>query len=192
MRITIDLSENDLDHFRQAMKRAKEAAKDLAPEQIASAARQLLADSQDVELPEFIAARLAKLDTMINMATDTSWGISDGERREILSALTYFADPQDAIPDDVPVLGFLDDAIMIELVVEELKHELDAYEDFLAFRAQAAEESGVEFAGGLNRQDWLQSRQEELLDRMRRRRGRDSGGYGGGRSGGGFSLFSVR
>ncbi|MCB1589835.1 MAG: DUF1232 domain-containing protein, partial [Xanthomonadales bacterium] len=122
MRITIDLSENDLDHFRQAMKRAKEAAKDLAPEQIASAARQLLADSQDVELPEFIAARLAKLDTMINMATDTSWGISDGERREILSALTYFADPQDAIPDDVPVLGFLDDAIMIELVVEELKH----------------------------------------------------------------------
>lgn len=189
MRITIDLSENDLDHFRQAMKRAKEAAKDLAPDQIASAARQLLADSADVQLPEFISARLAKLDTMINMATDQSWGISDDERKEILSALTYFADPNDAIPDDIPVLGFLDDAIMIELVVEELKHELDAYEDFRAFRNQAAEESGVEFAGGLNRQDWLDQRQRELLDRMRSRRGRDRGGYGGSR---GYSLFSAR
>ncbi len=189
MRIIIDLSETDLDHFRDAMTRAKDAAKDLAPEQIAAAARQLLADTEGKELPEFIAARLAKLETMINMATDQSWGISDDERREILSALTYFADPNDAIPDDVPVLGFLDDAIMIELVVEELKHELDAYEDFLAFRSRAAEESGVEFAGGLNRQDWLEQRQEELLDRMRRRRGRDAGSYGSNRS---FSIFSVR
>lgn len=190
MLISINLSEKDLDHFRNAMKRAKEAATDLTPEQIAAAARQLLADTEGKELPEFISDRLAKLETMINMGTDESWGISDAERREILSALTYFADPNDAIPDDVPVLGFLDDAIMIELVVEELKHELDAYEDFLAFRAQAAEESGVEFAGELNRQDWLEKRQEELLERMRRRRGRDSsGGYGSGR---GFSLFSVR
>jgi uncharacterized membrane protein YkvA (DUF1232 family) len=189
MRITIDLSEKDLDHFRQAMTRAKEAAKHLAPDQIAAAARQLLADSAGVELPEFISARLAKLDTMINMGTDQSWGITDDERREILSALTYFADPDDAIPDDVPVLGFLDDAIMIELVVEELKHELDAYEDFLAFRARAEQESGAEFAGGLSRQDWLEQRQEELLERMRRKRGRDGGSYGSGR---GFSLFSVR
>jgi len=189
MRVTIDLSENDLDHFRDAMKRAKEAAHSLTPEDITLAARQLLVETKDKELPDFVAERLVKLDTMINMATDQSWGISDAERKEILSALTYFADPNDAIPDDVPVFGFLDDAIMIELVVEELKHELDAYEDFRAFRDQAAEESGVEFADGLNRQDWLEQRQRELLDRMRSRRGRDRGSYGGSR---GYSLFSAR
>ena len=122
------------------------------------------------------------------MPLNNATGITDAERNEILSALTYFSDPNDAIPDTIPVLGFLDDAIMIELVVEELKHEIDAYEDFCAFRATAAEEQGPVAAAGLDRDDWLEQRQNELLERMRGRRSRDSG-YGGR---GGFSLFSIR
>jgi uncharacterized membrane protein YkvA (DUF1232 family) len=140
-------------------------------------------------VPDFVGGRMAKLGTLISMVHDQAWAITDDERKEILSALTYFADPQDAIPDTIPVLGFLDDAIMIELVVEELKHEIDAYEDFCQYRSKAADTQGPAEASGLNRDDWLQQRQLELLDRMRSRRGRDAGRYS---SAGAFSLFSVR
>ena len=189
MQIVIDLSEEDLEHFRDAMRRAKDAAKDLSATEITNAAQQLFDDTQATRVPEFVSSRMKRLGTLIAMVHDTNWGISDAERHEILSALTYFSDPQDAIPDTIPVLGFLDDAIMIELVVEELKHEIDAYEDFLLFRSQAAEEQGPAAASGLNRDDWLEQRQNELLDRMRTRRSRDSASYGGR---GGFSLFSIR
>ncbi|MBK8066602.1 MAG: DUF1232 domain-containing protein [Rhodanobacteraceae bacterium] len=189
MRVVIDLSEEDLEHFRAAMRRAKAAAQDLTPEQITGAAQKLFEDTQGQQVPEFVSSRMKRLGTLIGMVHDKNWGISDSERNEILSALTYFSDPQDAIPDTIPVLGFLDDAIMIELVVEELKHEIDAYEDFLLFRSQAAEEQGPAAASGLNRDDWLEQRQNELLDRMRTRRSRDSASYGGR---GGFSLFSIR
>lgn len=189
MRVVIDLTDDDLEHFRAAMRRAKEAAHHLSPHEVTAAAQKLLDDTQSTQVPEFVSSRMKRLATLIGMVHDANWGLSDHERHEILSALTYFADPQDAIPDTIPVLGFLDDAIMIELVVEELKHEIDAYEDFCAFRTQAGEEHGGDHADGLVRNDWLEQRQSELLDRMRSRRSRDSVSYGGG---GGFSLFSIR
>ncbi len=189
MRIVIDLSEQDLDHFRAAMRRARESAAHLTSEAITASALKLLEDTRDVQMPEFVSSRLRKLNTMIAMVHDTAWGLTEAERKEVLSALTYFCDPNDAIPDNIPVFGFLDDAIMIELTVEELKHELDAYEDFCQFRASAGAEAGA--ASGLNREDWLAQRQEELLERMRTRRSRDRSYGGGGGSGGSFSLFSM-
>jgi uncharacterized membrane protein YkvA (DUF1232 family) len=189
MRVVIDLSDEDLEHFRAAMRRAKEAAGHLSASEITGAAMQLLEETMGIRVPEFVSSRMKRLGTLVGMVHDTNWGITDDERKEILSALTYFSDPNDAIPDTIPVLGFLDDAIMIELVVEELKHEIDAYEDFCAYRAQAIEEQGSASAGGLNREDWLEQRQNELLERMRGRRSRDNASYGGR---GGFSLFSIR
>ena len=186
MRVIIDLSEQDLDHFRAAMRRAREATAHLSAEEITAAALKLLHETRDVQVPEFVGQRMRKLDTMIAMVHDKGWGLTDSERKEVLSALTYFSDPEDAIPDSIPVLGFLDDAIMIELVVEELKHELDAYEDFCQFRSNAVLQSG-DSANDLGRDDWLAKRQEELLERMRARRGRDRS-YGGTTA---FSLFSM-
>lgn len=108
------------------------------------------------------------------MVHDAGWALPDEDKSRVLSALTYFADPKDVIPDTVPVLGFLDDAIMIELCVRELKHELDAYDDFCDFRNNEAARLGVDPAGhDVQRAQWLEGRREELQDRMRRRR-RDS------------------
>jgi len=90
----------------------------------------------------------------------------------------YFCDPKDIIPDNVEVLGFLDDAVMIELCVRDLKHELEAYDDFCDYREHEARRRGLEPAK-LGRADWLESRRDELVDRMHARRERDFGsGYG--------------
>lgn len=187
MRVVIDLTENDLEHFRSAMRRAREAASHLDSHAITAAALKLLEHTREVAVPEFVSVRMKKINSLVAMVHDTGWGLTEAERKEILSALTYFCDPDDAIPDHIPVLGYVDDAIMIELVCEELKHELDAYQDFCEFRITDAMLSGDAHASGLSRHDWLAKRQEDLLERMRSRRSRDRSYSGTGS----FSLFSM-
>lgn len=177
--LTIDLNDRDLEHFHKAMEASRKAAEGKSAEEVVAAAGSLLADAQKVHVPDFVRERLLQLDDMIAMVRDEGWHMQDADRQRVMSALVYFVNPKDVIPDGVEVLGFLDDAIMIELCVRELCHELDAYDDFCEFRAHEAGKRGVEPAS-LGRTDWLDSRREELVDRMHARRARDVGhGYGG-------------
>ena len=112
------------------------------------------------------------------MLRDEGWSLPDADRQRVLAALVYFVDPADVIPDSVPVLGYLDDAIMIELCVRDLKHEIDAYDDFCDFRESEAGRLG-QSPSEVGRCDWLDARREELQNRMHLRRERDFGvGYG--------------
>jgi uncharacterized membrane protein YkvA (DUF1232 family) len=176
--LTIDLSDQDLEHFTQAMDKAKASAAHKTPQEVVAAAGALLADAQKVRLPDFIRERLIRLDDMIAMVRDDGWHLDEDDRNRVMSVLVYFADPKDVIPDHVEVLGFLDDAIMIELSVRELQHELDAYDDFCDYREREAAKRGIEPAK-VGHADWLESRREELVERMHVRRERDFGvGYG--------------
>ena len=103
LQISIDLSESDLQFFVDAAKRAQEKAANLSEQQITTAASQLLVDSAGKSVPEFIRARLTKLEAMINMVGDAGWAMSDEDRKRVVSALAYFAEPDDVIPDNVPV-----------------------------------------------------------------------------------------
>lgn len=175
--ITIDLDDADLQHFADVIKRAQKKAGEHSAETIIAAAASVLKTGQGITLPSFIATRLAKLERIIALARDTGFGLEAEDRDRVLSCLAYFAEPEDVIPDSVPVLGFLDDAIMIELLQRELRHELDAYEDFVDFRNGEAARLGVDASTlSTQRVDWAEARRVELIERMqRRRRGQ---GYG--------------
>src|SRR3546814_3356237 len=71
-----------------------------------------------------------------------------------------------------PYTTLFPSAIMIKLCVRGLRHELDAYDDFCEYRAHEATKRGVEPAS-VGQADWLESRREELVDRMHTRRERD-------------------
>jgi uncharacterized membrane protein YkvA (DUF1232 family) len=177
--ITIELSERDLEHFQTAKAKAAESATGRTADDVIAAASTLLEQAKSVQVPDFIGERLAKLNDLIAMLQDEGWNLPEADRKHVLAALVYFADPSDIIPDDVPVLGFLDDAIMIEICVRELRPELDAYDEFCDYREREARRRGEDPAT-VGRADWLGDRRDELVDRMhRRRQERDFGvGYG--------------
>ena len=134
--ITFTLSDQDLEHFQGIVDKAKTAMEGgESNASIEAAARQLIEDAKSTDLPEFIGDRLTKLEVVINMVGDEEWQLSEDERNRVLGALVYFCDPEDLIPDHVPGLGFLDDAIYVEIVIRELSAEIESYEEFCTFRA---------------------------------------------------------
>ena len=137
MRISFELGEDDLKHFRLIMNEARQAARRLAPEDIVAAAEQLLKDAPASGAPGFIVERIDKLRLMIRMVSDIEWRLPHQETTRVLNALAYFAEPEDLIPDSIPGLGFLDDAIMIKIFEAEFKHELAAFRKFRRFEKGA-------------------------------------------------------
>ena len=170
LRISFELDEEDLKHFRLIMQEARQVASQLPPEDIVAAAEALLADVEESTAPGFIVDRLRNLKLMIQMLSDIEWRLPHQEAVRVLNALAYFAEPEDLIPDHIPGLGFLDDAIMIELVLRELKHEIEAYRDFCEYRERLLKEQG--HAARISRENWLDERRKALQGRMRRRRKR--------------------
>jgi uncharacterized membrane protein YkvA (DUF1232 family) len=86
----------------------------------------------------------------------------------VLAALAYACDPEDIIPDEIPGIGLLDDAVMVELVFRELAHQLEAYEDFRRFRRSLPRARGEQQVA----RQRLERRRTQLLARMRRRSAR--------------------
>jgi len=171
LRVTFDLNDDDLKHFRLIMQEATSAAARLAPEDIVAAAEELLIAIGPTGAPAFILERLEKLRLLIDMLSDLEWRLPHQEANRVLNALAYFAEPEDLIPDHIPGLGFLDDAIMIELIARELKHEIQAYQDFCDYRKRIRAEHGGRVR--VSREQWLEDRRSELQSRMRRRKSSD-------------------
>ncbi len=186
MKISFELSRTDLEHFKAVLDRAREAASKLSAEEIIENASKVLAKVNSSDTSDFIRDRMGRLETLIGMVVDDGWGLEEEDRKRILNALAYFSEADDLIPDHIPGLGFLDDAIVIEIVARELEHEIEAYRDFVVFRAAEACRLG-EDATSLTKATWLEERRRQLHSRMRRRRRRGRGGSGGGKSP--FSLI---
>lgn len=170
--ITFTLSDDDLSHFQEVVDRAKSAlGKSQSAGQIEAAAKKLIEDSRASDLPDFISSRLSKLEVVINMVSDAEWGLSEEERQRVLGALVYFCDPEDLIPDHLPGIGFLDDAIYVELIIRDLKAEIESYQEFCNFRS--AEEKRRKDQGldpYVEREEWLADKRASLQTWMRKRR----------------------
>lgn len=174
--ITFTLSDQDLDHFQAIVNKAKSAITEgQNAEAIESAARALVEDAKAGDLPDFIGDRLEKLEVIIAMVADEEWQLSAEDRNRVLGALAYFCDPEDIIPDHIPGLGFLDDAIYVEIIIRELRAEIDSYQEFCEFRrAEEARRKDRGLDPHVQREEWLADKRASLHAKMRKRRTRDS------------------
>jgi len=167
LEVTFTLEEQDLDYFRDVMAKAQSGAEQLSEDEVVKRAQAALDNVRgNARAPQFVHSRLDSLQSLISMLDDEDWPLDNEERLDVISALAYFYDPEDMIDDSLPVLGLLDDAIMIELVVREMKSEITAYEEFLRYRAR---EDAKGTGRDVTRVEWLQTKRKELMDQMRER-----------------------
>ena len=172
LRVSFEISGRDLRRFRSEMRRARQSVRDAEETDILAATEAALEQLDGKDLPDFITQRLPRLHALLDMLRDDDWRLRGPARSKILAVLVYFSDPEDLIPDVIPGLGLLDDAIMIELVLRDLKHDLEAYADFAHFRKTYYKRHKLG-RDAHSRQQRLEARRDDLQDRAKRRRQTD-------------------
>ena len=177
LKLAFELSDRDLRYFRKSLKLSREAVRDAEEQEIVDAIKHVLEEIRSNEpLPDFVAERIPVLEMFIQMLADDEWQLPNADRERLLAMMVYFSDPEDILPDDIPVIGYLDDVIIIELVTRELGHVREAYEDFCDFRRDFDVQHGKEIDGAIRR-DRVDRKRQQLHQRMQRRskRGKKSG-----------------
>jgi uncharacterized membrane protein YkvA (DUF1232 family) len=169
MKFSIELSHRDLRYFREALKKSRDAVRHAEESEIVEAIGDVLAEIKNAEpLPDFVSKRIPQLESMIRMLQDEEWQLPNDARERLLATFIYFADPEDIVPDDIPVIGYIDDIIMIELVVVELQHAREAYDDFCDYRDNYDKQSNGK-PDGVIRRDRIDKKRQQLHQRMKRR-----------------------
>ncbi len=165
IKVSFELTRRDIKYFRERLKQSRGGKKSPDDQKVVEAALALVDEADHADSPEFVRSRIGILRQLIDMVRDEQWRLEGRDRARVLDALAYFADPEDLIPDRIPGIGYIDDAIMIELVARELKHEIKSYEDFCEFRNQPKSRRPAD--------DKIEAKRQALQRRMRRRRRSD-------------------
>ena len=130
-RVSFTLDADDAAYFRRRYKRAKAAARARDPEEILTQARSIVAEARSSrKTPKFVLDAITTLEDLALLVEDPEYAAPPKVRNDVIAGIAYFADPDDLIPDEIPGLGFLDDAIMIQLIASDFRHELRGYRKF--------------------------------------------------------------
>lgn len=105
-----------------------------------------------------LEARLKRLDELRAMLDDSAWDSHDAMRMRVNKLLAYIDREDDLIPDSLPLLGRLDDVLLIELAWPAFAEEADEYRDFCNYR-QTERPSGTPDE---QREAWLRDRLAEI------------------------------
>lgn len=103
-------------------------------------------------------ARLQRMQELRAMRDDYVWDCHPATRQRIDKLLAYVDREDDLIPDSLPLLGRLDDVLLIELAWPAFAEEIHEYLDFCQYR-QTEHPIGTP---GEQREAWLRDRLAEI------------------------------
>ena len=156
--------------FNQVLQRVCPGTRDLQAGQIAAAARTLLFTDSRERGSASIARRIARVEELERMRADGGFALDTEVGARIRALLAYVENGDDLIPDNEPVVGQLDDAILVDLLLRDIGPELADYADFCAWRGAQAGTDGT--AQTVDCDDWIDARRREIeATRERRRQG---------------------
>ena len=134
-KVTFTLDDDDAEYFRALYRKAKKNAKLADPEKILREAQGTVAKvRKSKKTPKFVLDAIEVLADLTDLVVDTEYAAPQRVKDEVLAGVAYFSNPDDLIPDHIPGLGYLDDAIMVKFIEEEFRHELWGYRKFKKVR----------------------------------------------------------
>ena len=107
---------------------------------------------------EELDARLQRMEELRALLDDDAWDCHDATRLRINKLLAYIDREDDLIPDSLPLLGRLDDVLLIELAWPAFAAEANEYRDFCQYR-QTEHPVGTPDE---QREAWLRDRLAEI------------------------------
>ncbi len=169
MRISFTLDESDTAYFERIYRAAKKNASADDWAKISRGVRKLIDEVRNTKkVPAFVSGAITSLEDLMEMVEDADYKAPKPVIARAIAALAYFDNPRDVIPDDVPLVGFLDDAIMIKFVEEDLEHELWGYRKFRAFREGKEQRFWTDTAKK-RLAPWLEAKRKELRQKIQER-----------------------
>lgn len=138
------------------------------PDQIAQLARWVMS-LPPAAAQRILSERLARLDDLRALIDDPDWDRESPGACRLRGLLSYF-EHDGLIPNHIPVLGRLDDVLLLELAWPAIASEVDDYLDFRDYRTSAKPDGD----GPARRSAWMSARLAELAWLQQRHRVGDS------------------
>ncbi|MBU8975049.1 MULTISPECIES: hypothetical protein [unclassified Lysobacter] len=107
---------------------------------------------------EVIDSRMRRVQELRAMLQDEDWDADEASHARIGKLLAYIDREDDLIADRTPLLGQLDDVLLIELAWPAFADDVEDYRDYCAYR-QAEHPDGT---ASQRRAAWVRDRMDEL------------------------------
>lgn len=96
-------------------------------------------DSVNQRLP-IVKNLLNKVKTLYAMLRDKEFAMAWSSKTMVIAGLLYFISPIDLLPDYIPILGYIDDAFVMSVVMNAVASEIERY------KAYSEQKSGKQIA----------------------------------------------
>ena len=140
-------------HFDALLHEIHPDAPRVDADRLAQLAHWLLAMSEP-EAHAVLDERLARIEQLRAMINDPDWDCDDADCKRVRTLLDYLEQSGDLIPDRIPLLGKLDDVLLLELAWPALAAEADEYDDFSRYRDNEHPDGD----GSARRSRWIRDR----------------------------------
>jgi uncharacterized membrane protein YkvA (DUF1232 family) len=76
---------------------------------------------------EYVRNLILDVRLLLRLLLDEEFSLKEDARKDMISALLYFVEPRDLIPDFIPIIGLWDDYKLVRYVKEKHREEIDRY-----------------------------------------------------------------
>lgn len=164
------LTAASVDRFNALLARLGRRAAPLDCDRLATAARELRDGVAGAGEPACILQRMKRLEAAARMLDDGQWEPVDDAGNVAALMVHYATGRYQLLPNSLPTIGHLDEAIAVEAAWPSLQDEVADFLDYCRVRSLEASLRGRDVqAFGFSRNDWIQARQAEYrLEKQRR------------------------